>query len=113
MQVNRLEKLLEFYKNDPADEFVQYALATEYLRLNDTDKALYYYNGLINNHPLYVGTYYHLAKLYEKLGRIPEAVKTYEKGIEVAMEIKDRHALSELQSAYLHLTMGDEDDDDF
>ena len=40
MQSSRLEKLLEFLQNEPNDEFLQYALATEYLRLNDTEKAL-------------------------------------------------------------------------
>jgi hypothetical protein len=33
MERSRLEKLLEFLKNEPDDEFLQYALATEYLRL--------------------------------------------------------------------------------
>ena len=31
MQTSRLEKLLEFIKNEPEDEFLKYALATEYL----------------------------------------------------------------------------------
>ncbi|MBS1531280.1 MAG: tetratricopeptide repeat protein, partial [Bacteroidetes bacterium] len=43
MPESRLEKLLEFLKNEPNDEFLQYALATEYVRLNDTEKALHYY----------------------------------------------------------------------
>jgi predicted Zn-dependent protease len=43
MQVDRLEKLLEFLKNEPDDEFLLYALATEYLRLNQADTALSYY----------------------------------------------------------------------
>jgi len=110
MQVNRLEKLLEFYKNDPQDEFVQYALATEYVRLNETDKALQFYEGLIQNHPNYIGTYYHLAKLYEKLNRVQDAVDTYESGMQVAREIRDQHALSELQRAYMQLISGEDDD---
>ena len=113
MQVNRLEKLLEFYKNDPADEFVQYALATEYLRLNETDKALQFYEGLIHNHPNYIGTYYHLAKLYEKLKRVQDAVNTYQTGMEIAREMRDQHALSELQRAYMELIDAEDDDDDF
>ena len=40
MEMNRLEKLLEFIKSEPNDEFLKYALATEYLRLNETNKAL-------------------------------------------------------------------------
>ena len=41
--VNRLEKLLEFIDNEPNDPFLKYALATEYLRLNNQDEALKFY----------------------------------------------------------------------
>src|ERR1700760_2458615 len=108
MQVSRLEKLLEFIKNEPDDEFLKYALATEYLRLNDTAKALEYYEDLVNNHPGYVGTYYHLGKLYEALNRKPDAINTYEKGMETAKAQRDNHAFSELQAVYREAT--EEDD---
>jgi tetratricopeptide (TPR) repeat protein len=85
MQASRLEKLLEFIKNEPEDEFLKYALATEYLRLNDTTKALEYYEDLVSKHPGYVGTYYHLGKLYEALNRKPDAISTYEKRMKNAI----------------------------
>jgi len=107
MQVNRLEKLLDFIKNEPNDPFLKYALATEYLRLNQTDKALFYYEDLINNHPDYSGTYYHLGKLYEALNRKQEAISTYETGIKITREKRDNHAFSELQTVYNELV--DED----
>lgn len=111
MDISRLEKLLEFLKNEPNDEFLQYALATEYLRLNETDKALQYYENLVTNHPDYVGTYYHLGKLYEALNRKPDAISAYEKGMEVAKSKRDNHAFSELQAVYREATGYDEDDD--
>lgn len=104
MQISRLEKLLEFIKNEPDDPFLKYALATEYLRINDTGKALSYYEDLVNNHRNYVGTYYHLGKLYEALGRPEDAIKTYETGMEVARDQKDNHAFSELKGVYDELT---------
>lgn len=110
MQSSRLDKLLEFLKNEPEDEFLQYALATEYLRLNETDKALQYYENLFNKHPGYVGTYYHLGKLYEALERKPEAISTYEKGMEIANQKRDNHAFSELQAVYREAIGWDEDD---
>lgn len=113
MQTSRLEKLLEFIKNEPNDEFLQYALATEYLRLGDTEKALGYYEGLVSNHPNYVGTYYHLGKLYEGLNRKDDAIATYEKGMATARAARDNHALSELQSAHRQATGLDDDDDDY
>ena len=111
MQNSRLEKLLEFLKNEPNDEFLQYALATEYLRLNETDKALAYYENLVTNYPDYVGTYYHLGKLYEALNRKDDAISTYEKGMGTARKLRDNHALSELQSVYNQANGMDDDDD--
>ena len=111
MQVDRLAKLLEFLKNEPDDAFLLYALATEYLRLNQADTALSYYERLVSDHPKYVGTYYHLGKLYEALNRRDDAIKTYETGIQVAKEVRDNHALSELQGVYNELKGFDDDDD--
>jgi tetratricopeptide (TPR) repeat protein len=104
MQISRLEKLLEFIKNEPEDPFLKYALATEYLRMNKTDKALEYYEDLTTHHPNYVGTYYHLGKLYEALGRKEDAIKTYETGMKITREQRDNHAFSELQAVYNELT---------
>jgi tetratricopeptide (TPR) repeat protein len=110
MEISRLDKLLEFIKAEPGDEFLKYALATEYLRLNQSDKALQYYEDLINNHPNYTGTYYHLGKLYEALGRKQDAVNIYEKGMQITKEKRDNHAFSELQTVYREATGYDEDD---
>ena len=109
MQVSRLEKLLEFINGEPDDPFLKYALATEYLRLDQTDKALAYYEDLINKHPNYIGTYYHLGKLYEALNRKQEAINTYETGMKVTREQRDNHAFSELQAVYRE-AVGEEED---
>ncbi len=113
MQTSRLEKLLDFIQSEPDDPFLKYALATEYLRLNDSQKALSYYEDLLNNHPDYVGTYYHLGKLYEALNRKQDAQVTYEKGIKITREKRDNHALAELQAVYNELIGYDDDDDDY
>ncbi|MXV15104.1 tetratricopeptide repeat protein [Hufsiella ginkgonis] len=100
MQRNRLQKLLEFLEQEPSDPFLKYALATEYLRLNEADTALTYYEDLVNNHPAYVGTYYHLGKLYEAMERKADAIRTYENGMAAARDAGDNHALSELRAVY-------------
>ncbi|MBY0542443.1 MAG: tetratricopeptide repeat protein [Sphingobacteriaceae bacterium] len=100
MQNTRLNKLLEFLDNDPNDSFILYALATEYNSLNDIEKAFNYYLKLVNEHPNYVGTYYHLGKLYEKQGEKDKAIDIYQKGMLIARSKRDMHALSELQGAY-------------
>ena len=100
MQNTRLAKLLEFLDSDPNDSFILYALATEYNSLNDTQNAFAYYLKLVNEHPDYVGTYYHLGKLYEKELQKDKAIEIYQKGMLAARSKRDMHALSELQGAY-------------
>jgi hypothetical protein len=46
-----------------------------------------------------VGSYYHKAKLLEKLGQIDNAITVYEKGMEVAKRLNDKHSYNELMMA--------------
>jgi len=100
MQNTRLNKLLAFLVTEPNDPFILYALATEYNTLNDTEQAFHYYLKLVAEHPLYVGTYYHLGKLYQKVQQEDKAIEIYQLGMQRAREKGDRHAFSELQGAY-------------
>lgn len=111
MQHSRLARLHEFLNNEPDDPFLKYALATEYLSLNDTDKALQYFKDLVSNHSSYVGTYYHLGGLYEKLGQKDDAIRTYQTGMQVARAARDNHAYSELQAVYNAIMGLDYEDD--
>ncbi|RDC58517.1 tetratricopeptide repeat protein [Pedobacter chinensis] len=100
MSSNRLAKLLEFLESDPNDPFILYALATEYNAQNDKEKAYSFYLQLTDKHPDYVGTYYHLGKLFEKDDQKEKAIEIYQKGMNVARNKRDMHAFFELQSAY-------------
>lgn len=111
MHHERLQKLLGFLENEPNDPFLKYALATEYLNTNDLEKAIVYYEDLLENHPDYVGTYYHAGKLYEQLNRKADALLTYQKGMTVARNAKNMHAFSELQGVY-NSAMGLDYEDD-
>jgi len=101
MSTDRLEQLKSFHKEDPEDPFTRYALAQEHLKQGDTDRALALFEELVETDPDYVGTYYHLGKLYERLDRTDDALDTYEQGIEVAREQGAQKDLSELQDARL------------
>ncbi|SKB41270.1 Tetratricopeptide repeat-containing protein [Parapedobacter luteus] len=107
----RLQQLIGFLAESPSDPFLKYALATEYLKLGQVDNALRYYEELLDKHPDYVGTYYHLAKLYEALERKADAIAVYEKGMQAAESKRDLHALSELRAAF-HAATSMEDGDD-
>lgn len=111
MQSTRLAKLLEFLQSDPDDPFVLYALATEYNAANNTEKALEYYLKLITDHSDYVGTYYHLGKLYERLQQSAQAIEVYQAGMLIARNKRDMHAFSELQGAYNSAAGLDYEDD--
>lgn len=110
MSSERLEKLLNFLEADPKSSFILFAVAKEYESLGDEQKALSYYQGLISDAPDYVGTYYHLGKLQEKLGQLDQAIETYKQGMVVSKEQGDKHAYSELAGAKLEI---DDDDEDY
>jgi tetratricopeptide (TPR) repeat protein len=93
-----IEQLEQFVKDDPDDPFSKYALALEYQKV-DVQKALTLFNLLLVEHETYVPTYYHLGKLYQQEGDPEMAVRTFDKGIEMARRSNDHKTLKELQSA--------------
>lgn len=95
---SRLDLLLKFYEEEPNDPFNAYALALEYTKTH-RDKALTIFYTLTENHPTYLPTYYHAAKLAEEMNLTEEAITLYNKGIVVATEQKNQKALKELRSA--------------
>lgn len=97
---DRIEKLLAFLQQSPADCFLNHALALEYVKVGDEEKARMHFEKNLTGDPGYVATYYHLAKLLERTGQRDEAVKVYELGMEKAKAAKDMHSYGELQGAY-------------
>jgi Tfp pilus assembly protein PilF len=102
--VERISKLKAFLAENPNDSFLQHALALEYIKLGDEEQARVLFEEIINREPGYIGTYYHLAKLQERLGETDKAIQVYKKGMEEAMKAGDNHAYGELKGAYEELT---------
>lgn len=98
--MDRIEKLLNFLASQPADNFLRHALALEYIKVGNDAEARALFTAIVTETPSYVGTYYHLAKLLEKMGEQEEAITWYEKGLEACKVAGDKHAYSELQAAY-------------
>ncbi len=98
--MSRLDKIKEMLAQSGRDSFLEHALALEYLKLKKQQEAKEVFKALLENNPNYLGSYYHLGKLYEALGQKDEALITYEKGMELAKSVKDMHSLAELRSAY-------------
>jgi tetratricopeptide (TPR) repeat protein len=98
--MNRLSQLQTYLAEAPNDPFLQYALALEYLKIKQDSDALAVFTTLTKQHPNYVGTYYHLGKLQEKMEMYDEALDTYEQGIIIAQKVNDHHTRNELQGAF-------------
>ena len=101
--MGRIEKILEMLAGNPADSFLQHALALEYIKLEKDEEARKLFEEILNRDPGYIGSYYHLGKLLERTDRNEDAIKWYEKGMEEAKKAGDNHALGELRGAYEEL----------
>jgi Tfp pilus assembly protein PilF len=102
-KMDRIEKLKEFLRENPADSFLQHALALEYIKNGQDDDALKIFEEILDREPSYIGSYYHLAKLFERKGDNRSAIKWYEKGMDEAKKAGEMHAYNELKSAYEEL----------
>lgn len=102
--MERIEKLKQMLQSSPHDCFLLHALGLEYIKLDEIKTGIEYFEKVIAANENYVGTYYHLAKAYEKMGNEIKAVEIYENGIAIATKMKDNHARNELQMALEDLT---------
>jgi Tfp pilus assembly protein PilF len=107
-QLFRINKLKEFLEKDPQDSFSKYALALEYIKLNDVETGKNLFEELVRDAPNYTGTYYQLGKLYQTLGRPDHAEKIFRTGIKITTDLQQQHAKSELMNALNELLYGDE-----
>lgn len=104
---SRLDQLLKMLETEPTDSFLNYALALEYAKTNDLGKAIKLIEELLTRDPNYLGAYYQLGNYYELVKQPKMAVNTYKKGIDIAIQQKNRKTQSELNEALMQL---DEDD---
>lgn len=107
----RLDQLFTFLAESPDEVFLKYAIANEYVKLERISEALEAFNRIETEFPTYLGTYYQLGKLYERLNRVEDALQTYQKGMLVAQQQNNRHTFGELQGAWNLLN--DEQSDDW
>lgn len=98
--MQRIEKLKELLQTSPKDNFLRHALALEYIKDNDDNNARILFEEILNESPDYTGSYYHLAKLLERLGENDLAIEWYKKGMIAAKTAGDNRNYNELQSAY-------------
>ena len=98
--MDRISKLKEYMKTADKDSFLQHALALEYIKVGNDEEAKKLFNEILKREPTYVGSYYHLGKLLERIGDPKKAMRVYARGMEVATAANDYHSYTELQGAF-------------
>lgn len=98
--MERIDKLRQMLASSPDDSFLNHAMAMELMGLGQDKEARSVLETLLQRDPGYIGSYYQLAKLLERLGQRDLALEWYEKGLKAAQTAGDRHAMNELRMAY-------------
>lgn len=94
---SRLDSLLEMLEQQPFDSFLLYGIALEYMSMNEDEKAEEYFKELLEADPGYVPAYMQYASLKINQNEIEEAKLLLRKGIKLAREKNDRHAVNEME----------------
>ena len=97
--MSRIEKIKEMLVSSPNDEFLQHALALEFIKIGNDGEAENLFNKILNANAAYIGSYYHLAKLLERKGDLEKAMEIYSTGISESRKAGDKHAENELRMA--------------
>jgi Tfp pilus assembly protein PilF len=98
--MDRITRILEMLKLEEHDSFLQHALALEYIKIGNDEEAKKLFDNILSREPTYIGSYYHLGKLLERIGKSEEAMLTFQKGMEIAKAANDSRTYNELQAAY-------------
>ena len=98
--MTRAERIKEMLAANPNDSFLKHALALEYIKIEEDERARELFQNLLKNDENYIGSYYHLAKLLERNNKIEDAKEVYEQGMLKAKECGDMHTYNELRTAY-------------
>lgn len=97
--MNRISQLQSLLATEPFDAFLLHALALEHIKIGDEEAARQLFETLLQKHPAHHGSYYHLAKLLERIQRPDDAIETYRTGMMYARQAGDKHAYAELEMA--------------
>lgn len=97
MNLERLQLLEQYAREDPTDPFPRYALGLEWMK-SDPQKAARIFAQLLIEHPDYLPVYYHAGHLHMTSGDRINARVVLEKGIRLATATRDVKTLAELQT---------------
>lgn len=93
---SRREKIEALLLQEPADPFLRYGLAIEHDNEGGVEEALALFEGLTQDRPPHVASFFRGAQLLVRLERIDEARTWLRTGIEEARGQGDAHAAGEM-----------------
>lgn len=93
----RIQYLEQLLQNDPNDSFLNYALALEYVKLNNISEAIALLEALRADDPGYTPTYYQLGVIYLEQNQPEKAKPVIEEGMKLT-KTNDAKTYNELRS---------------
>src|SRR3954468_13307577 len=82
MATNRVDMLKQMLSENPNNTFARYGLAMEFVKAGAFAEGIAEFEKLLQQDESYAAAYYHGGQAYEKLGKVEEARRMYEQGIE-------------------------------
>ena len=104
--MSRREKLIEMLRDEPLDDFLNYAVACEDIRDGLADQAIRRLRELNARSPDYVPAWFRLGQVLAEVGEVEVACDVLEKGIRIASRAGDTHAAGEMSEFRASLTAG-------
>jgi Tfp pilus assembly protein PilF len=95
---SRLDQFKEFVEMDPSDTFSRYALAMEYMSIQQFDDAVGHFREVLKQDPTYSAAYFQAAIASRKSGSNDQAIDFLTRGIEAAEKKGDWHARDEMKA---------------
>lgn len=97
-ETERMQQIRALLAEDPADPFLRYGLAMEYVSQGDDAAAAGHFRDLIAASPDYVPAYLMLGQTFVRLGDDDEAKDTLRRGVAAAAKTGNEHAQGEMQA---------------
>ena len=95
---SRLEAFKEFVEMDPSDTFSRYALAMEYMGIEQFDDAVNHLREVVKQDPTHSAAYFQAAIASRKNGSNDQAIEFLNQGIAAAEKKGDWHARDEMKA---------------
>ena len=97
---DRIAQLQQLLLKEPDDAFLNYALALELAKNNETQKAITTVENILQKNANYLPAYYQLGKFYEQIGKKAKAADSYSKGAVIAQQQNNQKTWKELKEAF-------------